>query len=44
MDTLSQATTEWQLKSLSQMAEANAQAGNDAITSITNMLAAAANS
>lgn len=44
MDTLSQATTEWQLKSLSQMAEANAQAGNDAVTSITNMLAAAANS
>lgn len=44
MNTLSQATTEWQLKSLSQMAEANAQAGNDAVTSITNMLAAAANS
>lgn len=44
MNTLSQATTEWQLKALSEMAQANAQAGNDAVTSITNMLAAAANS
>lgn len=44
MNTLSQATTEWQLQALSQMAQANAQAGNDAVTSITNMLAAAANS
>lgn len=44
MNTLSQATTEWQLKALSEMAQANAQAGNDAVTSITNMLSAAANS
>ncbi len=44
MDTLSQATTQWQLQALSQMAEANAQAGNDAVTSIMNMLSAASNS
>lgn len=44
MNTLTQATTQYQLEALSKMAEANAQAGNDAVTNITNMLAAAANS
>ena len=44
MNTLQQATTQYQLEALSKMAEANAQAWNDAVTNITNMLAAAANS
>ena len=44
MNTYNQAATQWQLQALSQMAEANAAAGNDAVTNITNMLAAAANS
>ena len=44
MDSLTQATTQWQLQALSDIAKANAEAWNDAVTSITNMLTAAANS
>ena len=44
MNTYNQAATQWQLQALSQMAEANAAAGNDAVTNIMNMLAAANNS
>ena len=44
MNTYNQAATQWQLQALSQMAEANAAAGNDAVTSIMNMLNAASNS
>lgn len=44
MNTYNQAATQWQLQALSQMAEANAAAGNNAVTSIMNMLAAANNS